>query len=122
MPNNIQQNPSDTRNIGHGRRRNNDGGTTPQRAKKAKTPPKANQPTPPQTNNIRIRAGKIKVQLFPSDQPVNRRMTLWEREQDLEDSKIWGRTPRSFIFDKHFYPECPAVSKYSVNFDLNAPY
>lgn len=54
-------------------------------------------------------------------QPVNRRMTNWEFEQELQDAKIWGRMPRRFIFDKPFYPECPPVPQYTVNFDLNAP-
>lgn len=48
-------------------------------------------------------------------------MTLWEREQEIEDAKYWGRHPRWFILDKHFYPDVPQLSKYTVNFDLNAP-
>lgn len=48
-------------------------------------------------------------------------MTPWEREQEIQEAAIWGRTPRDFILDKHFYPYCPPVPKYTVNFDLNAP-
>lgn len=80
-----------------------------------------NQQTPQPTNNIRIETCKIKVKLFPDDKPVNRRMTNWEREQEIQDATLWGRIPRWFIHDKHFYPDVPPVPKYTVNFDLNAP-
>jgi len=51
----------------------------------------------------------------------NRRMNPWEFAQELEDAKIWGRMPRTHIFDKPTYPYVPQMSKYTVNFDLNAP-
>lgn len=51
----------------------------------------------------------------------NRRMNPWEFEQELQEAKIWGRMPRTHIFDKPTYPQCPSVPKYTVNFDLNAP-
>lgn len=54
-------------------------------------------------------------------EPQNRRMTSKEFAEELEEAKIWGRRPRCFIFDKPFYPECPEVPKYPVNFDLNYP-
>lgn len=54
-------------------------------------------------------------------QPVNRRMNAWEFEQELQEAKIWGRMPRTHIFDKPTYPYVPTVPFYSVNFDLNAP-
>lgn len=54
-------------------------------------------------------------------EPVNRRMNAWEFEQELADAKIWGRMPRTFLFDKPTYPMCPEVPTYTVNFDLNAP-
>lgn len=59
--------------------------------------------------------------MFPPEPPKNRRMTKWEYEQELEDSKIWCRVPRSFIHDKPTYPWVPQDSIYTVNFDLNAP-
>ncbi len=59
--------------------------------------------------------------MFGDEPPKNRRMTAWEREQEIQEAVLWGRTPRWFILDKHFYPDCPPVPKYSVNFDLNAP-
>lgn len=54
-------------------------------------------------------------------EPVNRRMTKWEYEQELADAKFWGRVPRNYIFDRPTYPYVPEVPKYCVNFDLNAP-
>lgn len=48
-------------------------------------------------------------------------MNKWEYEQELQDSKIWLRVPRTHIFDKPTYPWVPQCSPYTVNFDLNAP-
>lgn len=48
-------------------------------------------------------------------------MTPEEYEQELIDAKCWCRVPRTHIFDKPTYPWVPQLSKYSVNFDLNAP-
>ncbi len=48
-------------------------------------------------------------------------MTLWEYEQELEDSIIWHRVPRSYIKDKPTYPWVPQDTPFTVNFDLNAP-
>ncbi len=90
---------SGKRLIDIGRRRNTTRGETYPRAKKAKTPPKANQPAPQQINKYRIENCKIKVSLFP-EPAQNRRMTAWEFEQELQEARIWGRRPRSFIFDK----------------------
>lgn len=63
---------------------------------------------------------KIKVKLFDSPKK-NRRMTPKEYENELEDSKIWRRVPRTHIFDKPTYPWCPQDTAFTVNFDLNAP-
>ena len=60
--------------------------------------------------------------MFPDEKPINRRMTSKEFQEELEDSKIWCRNPRTFIHDKPMYPWVPEVPKYTVNFDLNAPY
>lgn len=120
MPN-ITPKRRDIGGLNLGRRTNNiDGGENTVPAKKAKTPPKAPQQTTPPTNNIRIKKCSVKVQLFPTP-PVNRRMTPWEYEQELEDAKIWHRVPRDFIFDHPTYPYVPQIPKYCVNFDLNAP-
>ncbi len=56
------------------------------------------------------------------DPPVkkNRRFTAREFQDELEESKIWCRPPRAYIFDKPFYPwvpPTPVIPK--VNFDLN---
>lgn len=59
--------------------------------------------------------------MFAPTEPPNRRMTVWEREQELEDAKIWKRVPRWFIRDKPFYPYVIPDTKYCVNFDLNPP-
>lgn len=48
-------------------------------------------------------------------------MTKWEFEQELQDAAIWHRVPRTHIYDKPTYPWVPQNSKYTVNFDLNAP-
>lgn len=61
------------------------------------------------------------MKLFPDNEPKNRRMTPEEYEQELIDAAIWKRHPRTHILDRPFYPYCPPVPKYSVNFDLNAP-
>lgn len=49
-------------------------------------------------------------------------MTPKEFQEELEDAKFWCRNPRTFIHDKPMYPWVPEVPKYTVNFDLNAPY
>lgn len=54
-------------------------------------------------------------------EPPNRRMTAWEREQEIQDSIIWKRVPRDYIRDKPFYPYVIPNNKYMVNFDLNPP-
>lgn len=64
----------------------------------------------------------LNVSMFPDEPPKNRRMNKWEYEQELQDSKIWCRAPRDYILDKPTYPFCPQIPKYTVNFDLNAPY
>lgn len=58
--------------------------------------------------------------MFPTETP-NRRMTPWEREQELIDAAIWKRVPRDYIKDKPFYPWVIPNNKYCVNFDLNPP-
>ncbi len=53
------------------------------------------------------------------DPTPNRRLTPKEFEQELEDSKIWGHRPRTFLKDKPFYdflPITPLVPR--INFDL----
>lgn len=58
--------------------------------------------------------------MFDTPTP-NRRMTLWEREQELEDAIIWHRVPRTYIKDKPFYPWVRTDERFCVNFDLNPP-
>lgn len=48
-------------------------------------------------------------------------MTPQERAEEIMIANIFKRHPRDFILDTPFYPYCPPVPKYSVNFDLNAP-
>lgn len=48
-------------------------------------------------------------------------MTEKEYADEVEEAKIWFRVPRSYIFDRPTYPWCPQDTKYTVNFDLNAP-
>lgn len=48
-------------------------------------------------------------------------MTKEEFAEELIEAKIWKHVPRTHILDKPFYPFCPEVPKYTVNFDLNAP-
>lgn len=50
----------------------------------------------------------------------NRRMTPWEREQEIQESKIWGHYVRDYILDKPWYkdlPITPIVPR--LNFELN---
>lgn len=51
----------------------------------------------------------------------NRRMTTWEREQEIMDSIIWHRVPRDYILDKPTYPWIKPDYTQMVNFDLNKP-
>lgn len=64
---------------------------------------------------------KVNIDLFGDQKPVNRRMTPQERAEEIMIANIFKRHPRDFILDTPFYPYCPPVPKYSVNFDLNAP-
>lgn len=46
-------------------------------------------------------------------------MTAKEFEQELEESRIWGHIPRTFIKDKPYYTGLPITPKVPrVNFDL----
>ena len=50
----------------------------------------------------------------------NRRLTPKEREEDIKDSIIWGRYPRTHLLEKHYYkhvPITPIIPR--LNFDLN---
>ncbi len=86
-----------------------------------KTTPTQNQPAAQPTNQYIIKKCTTFVTLFPPDEPVNRRMNPREFKEELEEAKLWGRQPRTFIRDKPFYNLCPEVPFYTVNFDLNAP-
>lgn len=47
-------------------------------------------------------------------------MTPKEREEELQESKIWGHYPRDYIFDFPFYKNLPITPKIpKINFDLN---
>nr|DAF43304.1 MAG TPA: TT viral ORF2 [Anelloviridae sp. cte1V1] len=48
-------------------------------------------------------------------------MNAWEYAEELFDAYVWKRVPRTHIFDRPTYPWCPQDTKYTVNFDLNAP-
>lgn len=48
-------------------------------------------------------------------------MTPKEFEEELADSKIWQRVPRTFILDRPFYPWVKTDNTKCVNFDLNYP-
>lgn len=53
------------------------------------------------------------------DPSPNRRMTPKEFEDELQESRIWGHIPRTYIKDKPFYTNLPIVPKVPfVNFDL----
>lgn len=47
-------------------------------------------------------------------------MNAWEQAQEKEDSIIWLRPPRTFIFDPPTYPWLPPEPY--VNFDLKYKY
>lgn len=62
---------------------------------------------------------KITVNLF-NDPVKNRRMTPWEKEQEIQESKIWGHYVREYILDKPYYKDMIITPKIPfVNFDLN---
>lgn len=53
------------------------------------------------------------------DPTPNRRLTSREFEWELQDSKIWGHKPRTFLKDIPFYeflPPTPIIPR--VNFEL----
>lgn len=55
--------------------------------------------------------------MFGQTTRKNRRMTPKEYAEDLEDSKIWGRYPKTFIYDTPFYKDL--IPEPIVNFSLN---
>lgn len=60
------------------------------------------------------------MNLFGEPAQKNRRLTPKEREEDIKDSIIWDRYPRSYLLEKHFYknvPITPVIPR--INFDLN---
>lgn len=57
--------------------------------------------------------------MFGDNPPKNRRMTPWEKEQEIQESIIWGHYVRDYILDKPTYknlPITPIIPK--INFDL----
>lgn len=57
------------------------------------------------------------------ENPVkNRMLTCKERSEDLQDSIIWDRYPRTYLLEKHFYKNMPITPKVpyipTVKFDL----
>lgn len=55
--------------------------------------------------------------MFGDRKIKNRRFTPREFEQELQESKIWGRRPRTYIFDKPYY--YGTIPEPVVNFSLN---
>ena len=96
------------------RRRNITIPAAPAPARQTATNQAQNNENSQKNTTIRIKTGPVKIQLFP--QIKNRRMTLWEEEQEKEDARIWKRPRRAFIFDPPTYPWCPPEPM--VNFDL----
>lgn len=54
-------------------------------------------------------------------EPVNRRMTPSEMEDEKFIANLFKKPWKHFIKDKPYYPYVPVNEKYTVNFDLNPP-
>lgn len=57
------------------------------------------------------------VSMFGPPEPKNRRLTPKEIEEDIQECKIWGRYPKSYILDQPFYKGI--IPEPIVNFRLN---
>lgn len=58
--------------------------------------------------------------MFGDTKQQNRRLTPKERQEELQEAKIWDHYPRDYILDMPFYknmPITPLVPR--LNFDLN---
>lgn len=55
--------------------------------------------------------------MFGQRKTKNRRLTAKERAEDLEDSKIWDRYPRTYTHECHYYKNMNIEPL--VNFSLN---
>lgn len=55
--------------------------------------------------------------MFGQRKNKNRRLTAKERADDLEDAIIWGRYPRSYKNECHYYKDI--TPEPLVNFALN---
>lgn len=55
--------------------------------------------------------------MFGNKLTKNRRLTAKEFADDLEDSKIWDRYPRTYIYEQHYYKHMTLEPL--VNFSLN---
>lgn len=55
--------------------------------------------------------------MFGESKNKNRRLTHKERAEDLEESKIWGRYPRTYLKESYFYKDMNIEPL--VNFSLN---
>lgn len=55
--------------------------------------------------------------MFGQTVKKNRRMNAKEFAEELQESRIWGHKPRTFIQDKPFYTDI--IPEPLVNFQLN---
>ncbi len=55
--------------------------------------------------------------MFGEPTVKNRRFNPYEREQEIQEAKIWDRYPRDFIFDRPHYKNL--IPEPIVNFRLN---
>lgn len=55
--------------------------------------------------------------MFGNSIKNNRRLNAKERADDLEDAKIWGRYPKSRLYETHYYKDI--IPEPIVNFSLN---
>lgn len=60
--------------------------------------------------------------MFGRQTNKNRRLNAKEFAEELEESRIWGHKPRTYIRDRPFYTDIipePLVNQPLVNFQLN---
>ena len=55
--------------------------------------------------------------MFGQSTRKNRRLNPKEFAEDLEDCRIWGRYPKTYIYDKPYYKDL--IPEPVVNFALN---
>lgn len=115
-PTNTAKNKNTGDQLRGGRRGNTITPKPDQQAQATPTAPTAANP-PANATNYKIKASKVKVELFPTKNKFkNRRFTDSERELEKLVAAAFKRPQRHFFYDPPTYPWVPPEPL--VNFDL----